>query len=517
MSQFQEEETHAMLEVLNASADGFAMLFHWRTFLFMMFGISLGMIFGLIPGLSGLTGMSLLLPIAITQPPEIAIAFLLGMYAVTTQTDAIPAVLIGVPGTSAAQATYLDGYPMAKRGEAGRALSASYFASVWGTLVSVVVIILFLPVLRFVIDSFASPEFFMTSLFGLMLAASLVGTSVTRGLIVAFLGLLLSTIGYAEFASQDRYTMDIPYLEAGIPIVPIALGIFALPEVIDMLLSRRSIADNPEGLNPGSGAFEGFKDTVRNKWLVFRSGIIGCVAGMIPGLGGTVAEWLSYGHAVQSAKDNTQFGRGDVRGVIAPEAGTAAQKPGAIVPTVALGIPGNASMAVMMGALLIVGVRPGPPMLFENLDITFQMTWTVVVANLIVAFLCLWLQRYLVLICFVRAEIIAPAIFCFMLVGAAMASSSMGDILLFGIFGLVGYVFKHADWPRVPLIIGFVLGGLLENNLWITTRRYDLAFMWERPIVLIMEVMIVAIIASVVISRIRNQRTIVRPADSIED
>ena len=235
------------------------------------------------------------------------------------------------------------------------------------------------------------------------------------------------------------------------------------------------------------------------------------------GLGGTVAEWLSYGHAVQSAKDNTQFGRGDVRGVIAPEAGTAAQKPGAIVPTVALGIPGNASMAVMMGALLIVGVRPGPPMLFENLDITFQMTWTVVVANLIVAFLCLWLQRYLVLICFVRAEIIAPAIFCFMLVGAAMASSSMGDILLFGIFGLVGYVFKHADWPRVPLIIGFVLGGLLENNLWITTRRYDLAFMWERPIVLIMEVMIVAIIASVVISRIRNQRTIVRPADSIED
>ena len=152
-----------MLEVLNASADGFAMLFHWRTFLFMMFGISLGMIFGLIPGLSGLTGMSLLLPIAITQPPEIAIAFLLGMYVVTTQTDAIPAVLIGVPGTSAAQATYLDGYPMAKRGEAGRALSASYFASVWGTLVSVVVIILFLPVLRFVIDSFASPEFFMTS------------------------------------------------------------------------------------------------------------------------------------------------------------------------------------------------------------------------------------------------------------------------------------------------------------------------------------------------------------------
>ncbi|MEM8588580.1 MAG: tripartite tricarboxylate transporter permease [Pseudomonadota bacterium] len=506
-----------MLDVLSASADGFLLLFHWRTFLFMMLGISLGMIFGLIPGLSGLSGMSLLLPIAITQPPEIAIAFLLGMYAVTTQTDAIPAVLIGVPGTSAAQATYLDGYPMAKRGEAGRALSASYFASVWGTLVSVFVIILFLPVLRGVIDNFASPEFFMTSLFGLMLAASLVGTSVTRGLIVAFLGLLLSTIGYAEFASEDRFTMNVPYLEAGIPIVPIALGLFALPEVIDMLLSRRSISDKAGKLGPTAGALEGFKDTVRSRWLTFRSGIIGCVAGMIPGLGGTVAEWLSYGHAVQSAKDSSQFGRGDVRGVIAPEAGTAAQKPGAIVPTVALGIPGNASMAVMMGALLIVGLRPGPPMLFEDLHITFQMTWTVVIANLIVAFLCLWLQRYLIKICFVRAEIIAPAIFCFMIVGASMASNSMGDIILFGVFGVVGYIFKHADWPRVPLIIGFVLGGLLENNFWITIRRYDLAFMWERPIVIVMEVLIIAIIASIVISRLRRQKTTVKPAESFED
>jgi TctA family transporter len=506
-----------MLDVLNASADGFLLLFQWRTFLFMMFGITLGMIFGLIPGLSGLTGMSLLLPIAITQPPEVAIAFLLGMYAVTTQTDAIPAVLIGVPGTSAAQATYLDGYPMAKRGEAGRALSASYFASVWGTLISVFVIILFLPVLRAAIDNFASPEFFMTSLFGLMLAASLVGTSVTRGLLVAFLGLLLSTIGFAEFASEDRFTMDIPYLEAGIPIVPIALGIFALPEVIDMLLSRRSIAGKAEDFDVGSGAIQGFRDTIKNKWLALRAGIIGCIAGMIPGLGGTVAEWLSYGHAVQSAKDPSQFGKGDVRGVIAPEAGVAAQKPGALIPTVTLGIPGNASMAVMMGALLIVGLRPGPPMLFENLHITFQMAWTVVVANLIVAFLCLWLQRYLVRICFVRAEIIAPMILCFMIVGASMASNSIGDVILFFIFGAIGYLFKHSDWPRVPLIIGFVLGGLLENNLWITTRRYDAAFLWERPIVIVMEVIIVAIIASIVLARFRKQRRQVRSTESFED
>lgn len=506
-----------MLDVLNASMEGFLLLFHFKTFVFMMFGISIGMLFGLIPGLSGLTGMSLLLPIAITQPPEIAVAFLLGMYSVTTQTDAIPAVLIGVPGTAAAQATYLDGYPMAKRGEAGRALSASYFASVVGTLVSTVVIILFLPVLRNIIDNFAAPEFFMTSLFGLMLAASLVGTSVARGLTVGFIGLLLSTVGFAEYARQARFTMDIPYLQAGIPVVPIALGLFALPEVVDMLLKRRSIAADGATLDPGAGAMDGFRDTMKHKWLAFRTGIIGCIAGMIPGLGGTVAEWLSYGHAVQSAKDSSMFGKGDVRGVIAPESGVAAQKPGAIVPTVALGIPGNASMAVMMGALLIVGLRPGPSMLFENLPITFQMTWTVVVSNLIVAFLCLWLQRYLVLICFIRAEIIAPTIFCFMLVGAVLATNSIGDMVLFGIFGVVGYVFKHSDWPRVPLIIGFVLGGLLEANLWITTRRYDPSFLFERPIVLVLEIMIVAIIASVVLSRIRKQRPVPTAAGALED
>jgi len=490
------------MDVLAASAEGFLALFYWKTFLWMMFGIVLGMIFGIIPGLSGLVGMSLLLPIAITQPPEIAIAFLLGMYAVTTQTDAIPAVLIGVPGTSAAQATYLEGYPMAKRGEAGRALSASYFASVWGTLVVAVGVMLFLPLLRRVIDGFASPEFFMTALFGLMLAASLVGTSVTRGLIVGFLGLLISTVGFAEFARQERFTMDISYLRSGIPIVPIALGIFALPEVLDMLLKRRSIAgDNRVAAT--SGAMEGFKDTIRHRWLVFRSSIIGCVAGMIPGLGGTTAEWLSYGHAVQSAKDKSMFGRGDVRGVIAPEAGTAAQKPGALIPTVALGIPGNAIMAIMLGALAIVGLPPGPSMLNENLHVTFQMTWTVVVANLIVAFLCLWLQRYLVLICYIRADIVAPMILCFMLVGAMLATNSMADVVLFVVCGIVGYVFKHTDWPRVPLVIGFVLGPLLENNLWITYRRYELAFMWERPIVVILEILILLVIAGLVLSRFR--------------
>ena len=500
-----------MIDVLQGAASGLGNLFIWQTFLFMMAGILIGMFFGLVPGLNGLIGMALLLPLAITMSPENAVAFLLGMYAVTTQTYAIPAVLIGVPGTSAAQATYLDGYPMARRGEAGRALSASYFASVVGTLIAAVGIILFLPLLKNIVDSFAAPENFAISLFGLVLAASLVGTSVLRGLMVAGMGLLLATVGYADHAREDRFTLDIIYLQSGIPVIPIALGLFALPEVLDLLLKRTSIAGSTDTLLRKGGAAAGLADVLKHRWLAVRTAVIGCVSGMIPGLGGAVAEWLCYGHAVQSAKDSSQFGKGDVRGVIAPECGVAAQKPGALIPTLAMGIPGNASMAVMMGALFIVGIRPGPTMLNENLPLTFQMIWTVVLANLIVAVLCLWVQRYLIRICLVRAEIVAPTIVCFMLTGAMLATYSMGDVVLFAVFGIVGYVFKHTDWPRVPLILAFVLGPLLENNLWITSLRYDVSIMWERPILIFVEIMTVLVLANSVRMRLRTRKDRLQP------
>lgn len=492
-----------MIEYLGFVGHGLALLSHPQTLMFLFLGVSAGMLFGLIPGLSGLTGMSLLLPIAITQPTEPALAFLLGMYAVTTQTDAIPAVLIGVPGTAAAQATYLDGYPMAKRGEASRALSASYYASIWGTIVASVVIVALLPLLRLLIHSFAAPEFLLTSVIGLILASSLVGTSMIRGLTAAVLGLVLASVGFAAFDAAARFTSDISYLEDGLSIVPIALGLFALPEALDLLLKRRPIAANASELSERAGFLDGFTDTIRHKWLVFRTGIIGCVAGMVPGLGGSVAEWLSYGHAVHSAKDASQFGKGDVRGVIAPESGTAAQKPGALVPTLVLGIPGNPAMAVLMGALLIVGVSPGPAMLNEHLDLTFMMVWIVVISNIIVAALCIWLQRWLVKICFVSPDLLGPLIFCFMLVGAALSTNTFGDIIVFGIFGFIGYVFKHADWPRVPMLIGLVLGHLVEKNLWISYRRYDFAFLWERPIVIAMEIVALFILVGVIRSRKR--------------
>lgn len=495
-----------MADMLHAAQLGFFNLLIPEVFLFLVIGIASGLFFGLVPGLSGLTGMGMLLPFAIGQPPEVAFAFLLGMYAVTTQADAIPAILIGVPGTSAAQATYLDGYPMARRGEAGRALSASYFASVFGTIVFAGVILLILPFLRLIIDGFGAPEFFIFGVFGLVMAGSLVGDNVLRGLIVAAFGLLLATVGFTGATGEARYTFGLVYLEDGLPLVPVALGLFAIPEVVDLMIRGSSIADRTRGA-PKGGALAGLRDVVVNGWLSARAAVIGGVCGVVPGLGGSVAEWLAYGHAVQTAKDNDRFGKGDVRGVLAAEASTAAQKPGALIPTVALGIPGNASMALLMGAFLIVGIRPGQEMLHERLPLTFQMVWTVVVANLIAAVACLVLQRYLIRLCYLPAAIIGPAILGFMVVGANMATNTFADLIVFLAAGVVGYVMKHTGWPRVPLIIGLVLGALVETNFVITSQIYGYSWLWERPIVLVVGVVCVLTIVGGIVRGYRKSRT----------
>lgn len=490
-----------MYDILSAAVSGFTTMLSAQVLIYLMLGIGLGMMLGLIPGLSGLTGMGLLLPFAVGQPPEVAFAFLLGMYAVTTQTDTIPAVLIGVPGTSAAQATYLDGYPMAKNGEAGRALSAAYFANIWATLVAAMMFIFLLPILRGATSLFAAPEYFALTVIGLLIAGSLAGRSVLLGLITAGLGLLLSTIGFAPSTGAIRASFGFPYLWDGLQLVPVALGLFAVPEVIDLLVRRSAIAGQAE---VKGGLSVGFRDSIRHRWLIVRCSVIGAACGVIPGLGGSVAEWFGYAHAMQSSADKSQFGKGDVRGVMAPEAATSAQKPGALIPTIALGIPGNAAMALLVGAFLMTGLRPGPEMLNERLPLTFQFIWIIVIANVIAAFLCIALQKQLVRLCFIRGTIIAPMILCLMSVGAMLETYSLGDLIVFGMFGLVGYLFKMFDIPRVPLLIGFVLGGLAEGYLFITLNRYGAAFLWERPIVVGIEAIILLALAWKLIQRVRR-------------
>ena len=366
----------------------------------MFLGVLIGLQLGAVPGLSGLVGFAILLPFTFAMEPVPALALLLGMFAVTTTSDTIASVLLGIPGTSASQATVLDGYPMAVKGEASRAFGAAFSVSAVGGVLGAVVLGLSIPLVTPLILHFAQPELFMLALLGLTVVGSLSGDSMLRGLIAALAGLGLSYVGYAENGGVPRYWLGTTYLLDGLQLVPVVLGLFAIPELIELVVRGGSISKVPRDRVAG-GLMTGVRDACRNWWLVLRSTAIGAYVGLLPGLGGTIVDWLAYGHVVQSSKTKDGFGKGDVRGVIAPETANNAMKGGALIPTVAFGIPGSPSMALLLGALLIQGVTPGPEMLTSKLDFTFSLMWTLAIANVAGALLLMLIARKLALLTFV--------------------------------------------------------------------------------------------------------------------
>ncbi len=495
------------MEILAAAVNGLGLFLNLELILFMMLGICIGMILGLIPGLGGLIGLGLLLPFSYTMDATTAMAFLLGMFAVVTQTDTIPAILIGVPGTAAAQATVLDGNAMTKRGEAGRALSASYFASIWGASISVLIFTLSLPVLRSVVKLFAAPEYFLVSLLGLLMAGILSSASRIRGLSAAFIGLMITTVGIPERSDFSRYDFGFEYLFDGLKLVPVVLGLFAIPEVLELLIRRSTIVrDNSEEVAVETKAIrKGFMDTIKNFGLIVRCSIIGTTCGVIPGMGAGAAEWFAYGQAKMRDKDNT-LGTGNVQGIVAPESSTAAMKPGGLLTTIALGIPGNPAMAIMMVAFIVLGIRPGSEMITDKLDVTYMFMWTLVIGNIVAALVCLLLQKQMVKICYLNPKILVPVVICFMTTGALLTTGDYGDIWVFLGAGVLGYFFKRYDWSRISLIIGMALGKIIEIYLFIAMDRYHLSFLWTRPISIIFEVLIVLILASGLVKLYKSKR-----------
>lgn len=476
----------------------------WPAIGYLVLGTVLGLYFGAVPGLSGLVGMAILLPFTFTMEPVAAFAFLLGMYAVTTTSDTLASVLLGIPGTSASQATILDGYPLAKQGQAARALGAAFFVSAVGGLLGALFLGLSIPILQPVILAFAQPEFFMLGVLALTMVASLSGGSVALGLISALLGLLISYVGYSPTDAIPRYTFDLVYLFEGLPLIPLILGLFALPEVLALAVGNTSISRVTE-TRGRSRMLDGVRDAVRNWWLVLRSTVIGCYIGLLPGLGGSIVDWVAYGHVVQSSKDKSAFGHGDIRGVIAPEAANNAQKGAALIPTVTFGIPGSAPMAVLLGALLIQGLQPGPQMLTTKLDITFSMMWTMVIANVFGAGLLFLFGRYLARLTFVPGHLVVPGVCLFLFMGAWLATSDLGDwIALLG-FGALGYLMKRGGIPRAPLVLGVILGPIMENALAIALSAYR-GYGWlERPIVVGLAILVVVSLAYAIWNHVRRR------------
>lgn len=447
---------------------------------FLIGGVLIGLALGVIPGLGGIVGMALLLPFTFDLDAYTAFAFLLGMGSVTTTSDTIPAVLFGVPGTTGSAATILDGHPLARQGQAGRAFGAAYTASMLGGVFGALLLAVSIPILRPVMLKVGAPELLSFTIFGLCMVAVLSGGSPLRGLVAAGLGLMIDMIGSDPQTGTLRWTMGELYLWDGLPLVPVTLGIFALPELADMAIARRSIAVSGEKLDSRSGQWEGVKDTFRNWWLVVRCAWLGASLGAVPGLGAAVIDWIAYGHAARTEKGAEEtFGKGDIRGVLASEGSNNAKEGGALVPTIAFGVPGSASMAILLGAFLIHGLVPGPEMLREKLDVTYAIVWSVAFANIFGAGICFLFSDQLAKIALVRFSIIMPMILTVIMIGAFQARRDWGDLMAVIAFGILGWVMKRLKWPRPPIILGVVLGHLVERYINISYERYGEWWIFE--------------------------------------
>jgi len=475
--------------MLEAAEQGLLGIVAWPAFGYLLAGIALGVFFGMVPGLSGLSGMAILLPFTFDLQAYEAMALLMGMYAITTTSDTISSVLLGVPGTAGSQATIMDGYPMAKKGEAARAFGAAYTVSGLGGVVGALLLVLSIPILSPLVLSFGAPEFFLLGVLGIAMVGSLSGNAPMKGVLVGLFALQLSMIGYSPQDGIPRFWFGMPFLLEGLPIVPCVLGLFSLPEVVELAVRRGSLADVPE---MGKGIWDGVRDAFRHWWLALRCAVIGAYIGFIPGLGASIVDWVAYGHAVQSNKDDqAEFGKGDIRGVIAPESANNAMKGGSLIPTIAFGIPGSATMAILLGAFLIHGIFPGPELLTTRLDVTFSVIWAIVIANILTSILLMGCTSQLAKLTTIRGSLLIPIILVLVFMGSWMATQELGDWVVLLSFGALGYLMKRWGWPRPPIALGIVLGPIMERYLDISVSRYGWSWL-SRPIVVGLIVLTVA-------------------------
>ncbi len=463
-------------------------------------GVLLGTWGGALPGVGGPAQLAILLPFAMVMEPMNAIAFLIGVTTVGNTGNTFTSVLVAVPGGSGSQATVLDGYPMARKGEAARALSAAFMVSMLGGIFGAFVLFASLPVLRPLVRSFGSPELFMFTIWGLSMLGTISAGAPLKGLVAGIIGVFISTIGQDMKSGVMRFTFDQPYLWDGISVVLISLSIFAIPEMIDLASRKGKVA---EAQQLGSGLLDGIKDAFRHWWLMIRCSAIGVWVGVLPGLGSDVADWFAYAHARQSEKNPENFGKGDIRGVIAPESANNAKEGGALITTLAFGIPGSTSMALLLIAFMVVGLRPGPEMLTDQLHFVFAIIWALVFSQIMASSVCWALVKPAAKICSLPFNILVPMIVALAFLSAFAAHFEMADLITLMSLSVLGYLMKFFGWPRAPVVLGFVLGRKMELYLWLAVARYGVEWM-TRPGVLVLFLLIAGTLIMPIIQKRRG-------------
>jgi putative tricarboxylic transport membrane protein len=471
--------------LFSAAAQGFVNILQLKVFLAMIIGVSIGTFTAVAPqGLGMPLVYAIALPIVIKWEPLTGIALLIGASAVSAICAAYLPILFGIPGGSGSQATVLDGYPMGKKGEGRRALGASFMAGGMGSLIGTLTLIVAIPAARPLIYLMGSPELFVIMLWGLSMVAVLAGRRPIKGLIAAALGLLLATIGQQAQSGIMRYVFDQPYLLDGMSISIMALALFGIPSALDLALTKLGVEQQPVPLK--GSLFDGVKDTLREWWLVVRCSFVGVWVGIVPGLGSQVVDWLAYGHAAQTCKGGREtFGKGDVRGVIAPESANDAKDGGDLVTTLLLGFPQGVVTALFIVALLAWGYLPGPEMIKKNPEVIYSIVWLQGISGIAGTLVGFVLAAQLAKLAEVRYTFMVPIMFIFILLGAFSVNRDPLDLLVVIVFGALGYFMRRFGYPRPAMILGLVLGDLMEKYLYRSVASYGFSWL-ARPAVIVL-------------------------------
>ena len=465
--------------MIEALGQGAATLFQPTILGFLILAVIIAQIIGFIPLLGGLMGMALLLPLIFRMSPEVGLTFLVAFHATTYTAGSITAILLNIPGTTTNAATLIDGFPMNQKGEGGRAIGAAVTASMCSGVLTVLWALLMIPMVLPILMVFKSPEMTLVILLGLASLASLTGGSVVKGIIAGLMGVLISLVGRHGATGVFRFTFGSSFLWDGFRIVPIALGLFGVAELIEMLLKGQTTFAQNIVKQKTSDILRGARDVWDHRWLAFRCSVIGYIIGIIPGVGAATAIFMAYAHAKQTSKHPELFGTGIVEGVIGPEASNNSGDAGGLLTTMALGLPGSASMGLLLGAFVMVGVTPGPRMLVDNLPLGFTLLLAIALANIIAGAICFICAPYLARVAFVHIDYMFPIILVVVTVGAFVMEGEILDVVVAFAFGLVGLIMRRSDYSRPSLLVGFVLGDLFEyymtNSLKLVGPRFPIS------------------------------------------
>ena len=439
---------------------------------------------GMIPGVGSLTIAAVIVPFAILNlDPVHGVMLVAAIISLANTMDSVPAILLGYV-TAPTQVTFLEGHQLAQRGEAGRALGAVYAVSTIGGVSGAIALALLLPVVRPFIIRFSFPEITAMALFGILMISVLSRGAFLRGLAGAMLGLVLATIGLSSFSAQPRFTFDILYLNGGLPIIPVVLGLFALPEVLDLTMTGKPVSAPGTKLS-NRQIWEGIQYGLRRWRVAIRQGLFGVGLGIIPGVGSGVIDWLSYMLGIVFTKDRSQFGKGSLDGLLFAESAQNAQNSGQAVPTLGFGIPGSLPWAILLAVLLGYGIAPGLPMLGEHLDITVGVVLSIGIGNVLMVILALAMTPLLLKLTQVPYPFIAATLFPLMLLAAYQSRFNMADIYVVLAMAALGLAMKWYGWPRPPFIIAFILGPVVEQNAWPALQMGDgILIFFTRPFTL---------------------------------